>query len=472
MSRRKPRSGVLLLVVLSLLVLFTLATLTFLVVAKRYKAAAANQPNYERVGDNPRQELDSAMYQVLRDTTNHSSSLLGHSLLADLYGNDGLEGTVTELKTVLGGQATWIAYRSRNVQFQPSSGHFGGAVITMLDGPAVGLSTRVIYDFPGRVMTGHFESQRGNIVVPEAGNRFRINGRPFNGTGAGYNPNSGELDADPEGSAALLPYYSKYSPSTIPFDTGGVDESWDAVDFQNLFLASPKHGIPSFHRPALLRYWKTNHPELWSRLEFRRLAILRPMPDDHPEFTGSNPAMEPDVWPQNIIDGPWDVDNDGDGVPDSIWVDIGLPVSISPTGQLYKRLFAILCIDLDGRINVNAHGSLNQILGNSFGPIQGPFAGAEPVNTHALPRGSGYGPSEVQLGPLFLQEMSRIVHGVGNLQGRYGLDRQPGTTSALSLLHLRQPWTVPGGGPQQSLDYDPIGTATIALDPTGYPFRV
>ena len=40
---------------------------------------------------------------------------------------------------------------------------------------------------------------------------------------------------------------------------------------------------------------------------------------DHPNFTGSNPAFD-------AVIGPWDVDNDGDGIADSVWVDIGLPV--------------------------------------------------------------------------------------------------------------------------------------------------
>ena len=54
------------------------------------------------------------------------------------------------------------------------------------------------------------------------------------------------------------------------------------------------------------------------------------------------------------------MDNDGDGVPDSVWVDLGMPVRSTTDGRLYKPLFAILCVDLDGRMNLNAHGSLAQ----------------------------------------------------------------------------------------------------------------
>ena len=68
------------------------------------------------------------------------------------------------------------------------------------------------------------------------------------------------------------------------------------------------------------------------------------------------PAAQPDQLP--AIPPIWDVDNDNDGVPDSIWIDPGLPVVTRPDGRRYKRLVAILIKDLDGRINLNAHGNL------------------------------------------------------------------------------------------------------------------
>ena len=52
--------------------------------------------------------------------------------------------------------------------------------------------------------------------------------------------------------------------------------------------------------------------------------------------------------------------NDGDGKPDSVWVDLGMPVRFTSDGRAYKPLFAILCLDLDSRLNINAHGSFAQ----------------------------------------------------------------------------------------------------------------
>ena len=62
------------------------------------------------------------------------------------------------------------------------------------------------------------------------------------------------------------------------------------------------------------------------------------------------------------------MDNDGDGVPDSVWVDLGMPVRSTADGRLYKPLFAILCVDLDGRLNLNAHGSLAQTGDPGYAP--------------------------------------------------------------------------------------------------------
>ncbi len=124
----------------------------------------------------------------------------------------------------------------------------------------------------------------------------------------------------------------------------------------------------------------------------------------------------------------WDVDNMGRGTPDSVWVDLGFPVRFTPDGRAYKPLFAILCLDLDGRLNVNAHGNLAQTQQNYYQPETLPYQGITmpgnlPLGDMPLPapqakyagqantpqaqqqaqlvRGQGYGVAEVNLAPLF-----------------------------------------------------------------------
>ena len=166
---------------------------------------------------------------------------------------------------------------------------------------------------------------------------------------------------------------------------------------------------------------------------------MRPLPDDHPNFPNKdefNATMGlPDELDlatglpagQELPQMIWDVDNDGDGIPDSIWIDIGLPIQTDASGRRYRPLVAILCQDLDGRLNLNAHSSaahyqdLNDppssylyadrsgwpLSSTTLRPIPShgrvrPFASTPyiPEDTKLVPRGLGYGPADIFLGHL------------------------------------------------------------------------
>ena len=180
---------------------------------------------------------------------------------------------------------------------------------------------------------------------------------------------SGSLTGN--GQASYLPA----APGTL----GDSDEPYDAADYQNMFLSYtesqaslPLHVIPSFHRAALITYivnWKD--PATWTEQEFlwtlRRLqlAMIRPVSfnftipsgsfSSHPEFTGSNassmrlefnlgtwgswpstgwPIFQ--TWLNHLTQGPWDVDADGDGLTDSVWVDPGLALQTTSEGKLVQ----------------------------------------------------------------------------------------------------------------------------------------
>src|SRR5207245_1560914 len=54
----------------------------------------------------------------------------------------------------------------------------------------------------------------------------------------------------------------------------------------------------------------------------------------------------------------YDVDNDADGITDSVWVDLGYPARRNSQGKLFKPLFAFMVIGLNGRIPLNTAGNL------------------------------------------------------------------------------------------------------------------
>ena len=229
--------------------------------------------------------------------------------------------------------------------------------------------------------------------------------------------------------------------------------------------------LPSMHRPALLRYWAkqayaaadfvTSPAALATAaqnisVDLKRAAILRPLPDDHPNFTGSNPTYQSvdqtvaanlyqsgfnPCWDGGVVLEPsshlplktqpfsWDVHNAGTGVPDSVWVDLGMPVRSSSDGRLYKPLFAILCVDLDGRINLNAHGSLAQAAGGS--PVAA-TGGAVSFAGGGVPTRGGLGLGPAEISPrrswaAWAPTISSLLTGGSGYEGRYGHTGVPGT---------------------------------------------
>ena len=409
-----------------------------------------------------------------------------------------------------------------------TKGYYNGCLLTITSGPAQGQSTRVVdYDyvanltpasgtdvtrlfrfrvmaFPradGQPLQVDLTSNHDPEIADLAGARIMVNGRPFNGTGVGYDPlaPAGQprlsivenirfpnLPATALATAtypevALTPnsvYTVLSDPKTTGPDTGGIadfasgsylnpkatpvasrpnvwkyqsfagpgdtDESYDAADFQNMFLAlqtvtprsrgrvvqnvsgTPKTldvddpfvydaapgnnryvntnqflrldledlPLPSFHRPDLINYWYhrilcdlitagTNADDAVRAIlqpygkdgirdsatgssddpttvavairdqivALKRKISMRPLREDHPNFDGSNPLSRGVdltnstqlVQNGNIAIpyweavGPWDVDNDKDGVPDSVWVDLG---DAGPAGRRRHALQA------------------------------------------------------------------------------------------------------------------------------------
>ncbi|MBP86559.1 MAG: hypothetical protein CMJ64_07580 [Planctomycetaceae bacterium] len=535
---------------LSLLVLFTLLMVTFLIVSGQYRAGARAIARSRTTVIDPQELLDGAYYTQIRDTRDPKSVLRGHSLLLDIYGLDGLRGTVSAvgnagagagLPDATGGQFFDVRLLTspgtppadpliKNLFGQDTSlervdGYYVGRVMTTISSTTttavssnrVGISYRVVGYFGEtgifRLMAG---TSDGSLAQrPSVGDTVILNGQPFNGTGFGYNATTRRLDV-----TALRPnqyLVSTGTPATAgtppaagtfaAYLFGGADESYDAVDYQNMALSAviPDHTaipfsrnlafvIPSYHRPALINYWINNGTIPWippsSAVTWqtvwaaRRAYILRPMTWDNPNFTGSNPALtfgadgapgvavgpgadddgdgntnwfpdgSPDLkelcWPgsddiEALLTGPWDVDNDGDGIPDSIWTDLDYPVQTTPDGRLVKPLFAFHTVDLDSRLNVNAHSSYAHVPGKLPFQATSDLAGA--LLAGSVPKGQGYGPAEIDLRSVFgTNVLTRLLTGESSLAlpGRYGFVNQlsgsvapPGATGMDALASVR-----------------------------------
>ncbi len=281
---------------------------------------------------------------------------------------------------------------------------------------------------------------------------------------------------------------------------GHLDESYDSPDFQNVFLAAEIatgggniRVIPSYHRPALVNYFvtqlrnylTTNYsltaaqmaqiiiypfgpdgkpadgnpatpdddelapytlvpPNVRGQIAgLMRKIVMRPLPQDHPNFPNATTFTASLMSP--TLTNAWDVDTDGDGIKDSVWIDIGLPVRSDRHGRRYKPLFAFKIIDMDGRLNLNTAGTPAHVAAYAGGDptslaLAG-WAGNTNAATGRLPAGMGYGPAEINLYGLFngQADYRRLMLGdaVSGIAGRYGAPAVPGRNGFDTLARFQ-----------------------------------
>ncbi len=604
-----PRRGILLLVVLGLLTLFLFIGTAFVISSNQFRLANRSYQqagNQENISTTQHNFLDEVLNQLVRDTNNQNSVLRYHSLLRDLYGTqEGIIATVQPGTAVFAGVTPPGPGNVTNGQFielkfqknsyfylfgnqypqvggppypaienlQPlpvADNAWNGRLLTFLDGQAACRTARIVgyINDPSSnsilLRVENFPAANGSLISDPSilnGTRFVVNGRPFNGTGVGYDQtatsgdprlgfseqvviSSGNLNVP----MALAPNASFFNGQQLVFDgreryfssqwanltpsqqqnlvngigfdgLGGSDESYDAPDFQNMFLAwsppSPQQTVlqnladpdpptlgsmvlPSFHRPALLNFWARHgdflgtpsDPLSMSRLgvdpanaSLLRKILLRPNWFDHPNFTGSNPYMPTGNTAtdnanklRRMIYGPWDVDNDKDGTPDSVWVDFGAPIIAGPDGKLVKPLAAILVLDMDGRLNVNAHGT-RELAGLGAGLEALPsYSPAGLPDWDDVSRGQGFGPADITFDSdtndnrqvISDDAFRRLLNG-GTIfgqdwPGRYGTNREPGNNNVYDLsAQLKMQ-----GFPSHARDPNPPFNFTLRLNRSNF----
>ncbi|AMV31144.1 hypothetical protein VN12_03435 [Pirellula sp. SH-Sr6A] len=210
---------------------------------------------------------------------------------------------------------------------------------------------------------------------------------------------------------------------------GNSNEGYDVPDFRDAWLAhksyftvpptptTPPSVIPSYHRPAVIQHiaHKMGSASGLTAAQAQQLLQLIDMSSarvmsygavnpgfmqndpNYPRLSATPTTADLVAYVRRQIEGPWDVDNDGDGAPDSVWIDPNLPVVYSPEGRRLKPLAAIMIQDLDGRVNLNTAGDRTQATSDAFIPIAGAFK----RSGMSLTNGFGYGPAEISLASFF-----------------------------------------------------------------------
>ncbi|MGI9516624.1 MAG: hypothetical protein ACR2NP_06255, partial [Pirellulaceae bacterium] len=340
-----------------------------------------------------------------------------------------LEETLLENLLLGGGEIT----------LSDAAGRYNGLVLTFTQGELRGTSVRVI---------GYSGSEPSSVtgfpytftVYPEQsrdvpanisdidGDRVLLNGRAYMGWGAGGLSTSGG-DAK-LALTSLQPNLRGQTLATLQtYISTGVNESWDAIDHQNLFLGGwvddnrnsvadgtdqnglrdPNEFIASFDRYEL---FSGQGGITGGAQDFRAIG---------------DPADTTVVGMPTVND--LQVDNDGDGEPDSVWMDVGYPVQTDINGRRYKPLVAYMVVDMDNRFNINGHGDLFDFDPDGDGVVNRAIQSSgvnllgnvDPLAAN-LPHGQYLGPPEISMAPLLGTdtEYQELVF------SRYGEDNLPG----------------------------------------------
>jgi len=545
----RHRRGVLLLVVLSILTLFVLLGTTYVVLASRFRSTSrAFLKIVEDENAAPyaaRQKLREAALQVIRGTANSHSALRFHDLLRDKYGSGDLAGgrTITQATLLAGEQIL-------RLEISPSASPAAARVLTFLGGPAgvANTSHRIIAAPPTSSDVYILRPQR--LVRADVGalvsQRVIVNGLDFAAT-----------------TPPLAPEAEEYLPNWSLVTTGptrAANEAYDATDIRNVALGDSAGSRMAFVRPEAVQdaiaYYRSRagHSltfekaaeelelllinnrfstatvalEEYQREALGRLrrAVLRPFPFDHyqdaaseVDFAGRqivrrDPYTGKTIPLDSLLNPVGDVDNDGDGILESVWVDIGLaPITLFDR-TVVKPLVAIHVIDLDGRLNLNVHGSQAHLFAQTDlrddALARRPSTAGDMGDPTTLPQsrglagmlrsGIGFGPADIrldtvlntnQIDGVFLGSTavtgigSGIRRDVGQVVGRYGdgigtLSSLPASLPAPGRFDVadlrpgtdRSLWadrTVPGGFTSPS-DY--WSRLLLGIDHRGQPYYI
>ncbi len=111
---------------------------------------------------------------------------------------------------------------------------------------------------------------------------------------------------------------------------------------------------------------------------------------DQPYSGNAFPDLIPDPSTGVVT---YDVDNDGDKVNDSVWLDLGFPVQHDPNGKAYKPLFAFMVLGLNGRIPLNTAGNIQGRVRYDDLSTPAVIEAGQPLQQHTSHL--GYSPSEI-----------------------------------------------------------------------------
>lgn len=488
-TSRKQRQGAVLLVVLSMLFMFTIMVLTYVMVTSRYRQASKMYVQAEQRNEDPEIFANRSLLQMIRGSRDDHSPLFGQDFLGDVYGDDGVafrimsawipnaaDVRIPSQPPQGQGHLLLLGIRRENAAGNLVPGYFknkaemdfGGRVVTIEgDSEFSEASSRTlrftkVFDGQGAVGTDNLGAQAYVVVrmfdVPTSVEQERV--KSVLKTGESYDPNAPGTTGYFAGHFLWMngaAFADTSDPSGNP-----INEPYDAADERNMLLSHrfdlTGRIIPSMHRPALISY-EFNKLSAAQRQDPAQLMTFfnkysaRPVPmyygniRQNFEFTGSHSDyeshgafnLENPVHVKNLLSlliGVDHKDASGNTVVETKW-DVDNTGSGTPDSIWIDPQFPVMSTR-DGRrykilISPLVHGldgGVNvNVAGNWMHIATGNVPpGTIPEQSTLLAQGRGYGPAEINLGP-FLGSKKEIAT---LLLKRYGKDLMPGSRSNYS----------------------------------------
>jgi len=388
-ARNTVRRGALLLLVLGVLTLFllmgtmmlTLATRTR-TTAKAFAAVTAGQAARPLLA---RRQLEQAILSLVRGGTDARAAGMTESLLGDMYGTAlPLEGRVTSL--VARGPLIEATVQMTGSSVRASE--LCGRVITFKPAPESGdafTSLRVLRASGTGALTCWMAGWKANVdaPLPRVPCAVLVNQPAFRTEAYdAYDPENEWLTEARlrDGMVSEVPHPAfETNNVNVPAEFGGSHQV-AAVFVRKLDVITVGQPIVSLRSAGG---------------ETRDLVSPKAG-----KIRGLNVAPGQRVTVGDTVvtlEAAAQVDNDNDGVNDGVWLtDMfgSLPV---PGGGYFKFDASYLVIDLDSRINLNAHGSRTS--------LDLPAADGWWADAPAVPAGSGYGPADIDASILFIDPL-------------------------------------------------------------------
>lgn len=372
--RRPKRRGSTLVIVISMLALLSLIGTVFYTFAMQERSAAEYfAASEKRSAELPGDPFDHANEMIISGATRDDQifSILyshtgRHSMARNMIGDDLSPHTGQGVRTTYD-TGTGLPVRDENSDgLADAVGTTEDNLINLVDSPMAYLDTIT----EAALQTARQYGGTAGVPVPDVDYTTPDINNPFLGWRGWTIRDNGAGSPRFERVQVIIPSFMRpqlLKSSLTNDDTGTADVPTDADWYDHAAGAQLGYQHRTFRpHPNHIGGYDSGGTPVFAYLEATRDAALLPAAGAFPFLPNEGPNSanfgRMGVWTGHDADDfELDSDNDGDGIKEGIWLNLGYPIEETSDGRFYITLFSYTIYDLDGLLNLNAHGNLAEL---------------------------------------------------------------------------------------------------------------